>query len=79
MQNILPDRASSGDVNLTSLPVKIMLLLAGGKPGMRSTYFRPGSLPDRASSGHVTDVTSARSPANANRAVPIYYSCVSLN
>ena len=30
----------------------------GKNPGMRRTYFRSGPLPDRASSSHVTDVTS---------------------
>jgi hypothetical protein len=33
---------------------------SAGKPGMRRTYFRLGPLPDRASSSHVTDVTSGQ-------------------
>ena len=44
-------------------PVALLLLLRktnGKKPGMRRTYFRLGPLPDRASFGHVTDVTSGQ-------------------
>ena len=33
---------------------------AGENLGMRRTYFRSGPLPDRASSGHVTDLTSGQ-------------------
>ena len=49
-QNILPDRASSGDVSLTSLPVKncttIVRKKTREKPGMRRTYFGTGPLPE---------------------------------
>ena len=48
--------------DLRSHPVAMLLLLRkkrGKKQGMRRTYFQSGPLPDRASPGHVTDVTSA--------------------
>ena len=44
-------------------PVAMVLLLRkkrGKKPGMRRIYFFLGPLPDRASSSHVTDVTSGQ-------------------
>ena len=52
---------------------------AGGKPGMRRTWCRLGPLLDRASSGHVTDVTSGHvtsgsTTSNTTLSVPIYYS-----
>ena len=44
---------------------------ARGKPGMRRTYFRSGQFPDRASSGHVTDVTSGQKDSNMADMAPL--------
>ena len=41
------------------------------KPGMRRTYFRSGQFPDRASSGHVTDVTSGQKDPNMADMAPL--------
>ena len=46
-----------GSSDLLSHPVAMLLLRRkkrGKNLGMRRTYFRSGTLPDRASSGHVT-------------------------
>ena len=57
----MPKGTPKGSSDHRSHPVAVLLLLRkkrGKKPGMRRTYFRTGPLPDRASSSHVTNVTS---------------------
>jgi hypothetical protein len=47
--------------SVTSVAMVLLQRKKGGKkPGMRRTYFRSGPFPDRASSSHVTDVTSGQ-------------------
>jgi hypothetical protein len=58
-----PKGTPKGSSDLRSHPVAMLLLLRkkrGKKTGMRTTYFRSGPLPDRASSSHVTNVTSGQ-------------------
>ena len=68
----IPKGTPKGSSDLRSHPVAMLLLLKkkrGKKPGMRRTYFRSGPLPDRASFGHVTDVTSGqKGPTRADMA-----------
>ena len=50
-----------GSSDLRSHPVAMLLRKKRGKnPGMHKTYFRSWPLPDRASSSHVTNVTSGQ-------------------